>query len=73
MIYRISAHAELKRKLKYLQGEHKSVGAALEIQCRENVKVRVMHATFMLKNIIPINFIPFFRLYNAVTWSFKTS
>ena len=39
---RDSAQVDLKHKLKCLQGEHKSVGAALEIQCRENIKVSII-------------------------------
>ena len=37
--YRHSAQVELKHKLKCLQGEHKSVKSALEVQCRESIKV----------------------------------
>ena len=39
---RDSAQVNLKHKLKCLQGEYKSVGAALEIQCRENIKVSML-------------------------------
>lgn len=38
-LFRDGLQIDLKHKLKCLQGEHKSVGAALEIQCRENIKV----------------------------------
>ncbi len=38
-LVRDGVQVDLKHKLKCLHGEHKSVGAALEIQCRENIKV----------------------------------
>ena len=38
-LLRNSAQGVLKQKLTCLQGEHKSVTTALEIQCRENFKV----------------------------------
>ena len=45
---------DLKHKLKCLQGEHKSVGAALEIQCRENIKVSKFGKIQVFEKCVPI-------------------